>query len=121
MPDSAQVDADLVSPACLDRDARERQRATQVLGANDPRDRFAAAPCTRRHFLAVHRVAANRRVDPPSGLHFAPDEGVVLLFDFAVSKLAGGLLVRPVVLRDDPQASGTAVETKDDSAAALPA
>ena len=101
--DRAQVDADLVGPACLNRDPRERQRAAQVLGANDPRDRFAAASRTRRHFLAVHRVAANRRVDPPSGLYLAPDERVVLLLDFAVAKLAGELLVRRVVLRDDHQ------------------
>jgi len=89
MPDRAQMDADLMGPSCLDRDSRERQGAAQVLGADDPRDRFAAAPRARRHFLAVHRVAANRRVDPPSGLHFAPDERVVLLLDFAVAKLAG--------------------------------
>ena len=40
-----------------------------------------------RHLLPVAGIAADRRVDPPSRLHLAPDERDVLLLDFAIVKL----------------------------------
>ena len=46
--------------------------AAEMFGADDARDRFAAAARARRHLLAIRRVAPDRRVDPASGLHLAP-------------------------------------------------
>ena len=53
--DRAQMHADLMRPAGVDRDLRQRQHAAEVLGADDPRHRLAAAPRARRHLLPVRR------------------------------------------------------------------
>ena len=92
-----------------------------MLGADDPRHRFAAAARARRHLLAVRRIAADRRVDAASGLHHAPDEREVFLLDFAIVKLARQLLVRRVVLGHDHQARRAAVEPMHDAGPLLAA
>ena len=115
MTDGAQVDANLVGPPGQDRDMRQRQGAPKVFGADDPRDRLAAPSGARRHFLAVHRVATDRRVDSASGLHLAPDERDVLFLDLAVVKLPGQLLVSHIVLGDHHDARRAAIETVDDA------
>ena len=87
-----------------------------MLGADDARDRFAAAPRARADiFLRFDRIAADRRVDPPAGLHLAPDQRDVFLLDLALVKLARQLLVRGVVLGDDHQPGGAAVEPVHDA------
>src|SRR5262245_42973679 len=78
--DGAQVNPNLVCAARVDGDACKRERPAEMIRADDPRDRFAAAPdpcavrqgggvpCScpcadRRHLLPVHWIAADRRVD----------------------------------------------------------
>ena len=96
--------------------------APEVLGADDARDRFAAARArARRHLLAVRRIAADRRVDAPPGLHHAPDQRDVFLLDLAVVKLPRQLLVRRVVLGDHHQPGRAAVEAMHDAGPLLAA
>ncbi len=87
MADGAQVDADLVRPAGGDRDLQQRD-ALEVPRPRDARDRAARAARPRRHLLPVLRVAPDRRVDAPPGVHDAPDERDVFLLDFAVAETA---------------------------------
>ncbi len=83
-------------------------------------DRVAAArdAATRRpdrHALAVHGVAADRRVDLAAALGgHAEDERQVLLPHLAGGELRRQGAVRGVVLGDQDQARGPAVETVDD-------
>ena len=124
MADRAQVHADLMRAAGVNRDLRQRQHAAEVLGADDARDRRAAAARARRlrrHLLPVRRIAADRRVDAASGQHLAPDEREVFLLDLAVGELARQLLVRRVVLGDDHQPRRAAVEPMHDARALLAA
>ena len=73
------------------------------------------APRARRHLLAIRRIAADRRVNPAPGLHDAPDQRDVFLLDLAIVKLARQLLMRGVVLGDDHQARGAAIEPVHDA------
>ena len=100
--DPAQVHADLVGASGVDRDLREGD-AFQVLHARDARHGRARPPRARRHFLAVYRVASNRRFDAASRLHDAPDQGEVFLLDLPIVELPGERLVGPIVLRHDDQ------------------
>ena len=115
MADRAQVHANLVRAAGVNRDLRQRQRRVELLGADDARHRLAAAPRARRHLLPVGRIAADRRVDPASRLHHAPDQRDVFLLDLAIVKLPRELLVRGVVLGDDHQPRRAAIEPMHDA------
>ncbi len=87
----------------------------------DPRHRAARPPGAGRHLLPVLRIAADGLVDPPPGLDDAPDERDVFLLDFPVLKLPCQLLVGLIVLGDDHQSRGAAIETMHDSRARLAA
>ncbi len=100
MADRAQMHADLVRAAGMDRDLRQRHRRIEMFGSNDPRHRLAASSRARRHLLSIARIAPDRRVDPSSRLHDAPDERDVFLLDLAIVKLPRELFVRGVVLGD---------------------
>src|SRR5262249_1697352 len=97
MPDGTQMNANLVRAAGVNRDVRQWQDDAELLRLHDSRDGLAAAPCLRRHLLAIHRIASNRRVDAPAGLYLAPDERDVFLFDLAVAKLSREFFMRRVV------------------------
>ena len=118
MADRTQVDANLVRPAGMNRHLCERQRRTEVLGADDARDRGAASPYPQRcgrHLLAVVGIAADWRVDAAAGHHLAPHQRQVLLFDFALVELARQFFVRRVVLGDHHQPRRAAVEPVHDA------
>src|SRR5215471_9034236 len=121
MADCAQMDADLMRASGMNRDVRQREDDAELLGLDDARDRFAAAPGLRRHLLPVARVASDRLVDPSSRLNFSPDERDVFLLDFPIVKLPRQLLVRGVVLRDDHQPRGAPIEPMDDAGPLLSA
>src|SRR5262245_37133984 len=109
MADAAQMDTYLMGTAGVNRNPHQRQHTAEVLGADDASHRLAASPYTRgrrRHLLPVRRIAADRRVDAPTGHHLAPGQRGVFLFDLAVGELARELLVRRVVLRDHHQSRG---------------
>src|SRR4029450_11021000 len=99
--DGAEMDANLVRASRVDGEARQRERPAEMIGAHYPRDRFATASDLRalrrsprgavsprrpdgRHLLAVHRIAADRRVDPAPRHHLAPDHRDVFLLALAV-------------------------------------
>src|SRR5260221_7016703 len=65
MADRAQMNADLMSPARVNGDARQRQYRAELLSVHDSRHRLAAPPGARGHLLAIAWIAADRRVDPP--------------------------------------------------------
>src|SRR5262245_42707361 len=69
MADGAQVDPNLVRAAGLDGDMDQCERAAEMLRACDSRHRFARAPRPGGHFLAVHEIAADRRIDPATRHH----------------------------------------------------
>src|SRR5512139_291661 len=92
-----------------------------MVRACNARHRFARVFGARRHLLAVHRVTANRGVNPSSGLYDPPDERDVFLLDLAIVKLTRELLVRGVVLRDHHHSRRAAVEPVHDAWAALTA
>src|SRR5215475_9043274 len=93
VPDGTEVDANLMRATCVNCDVRERQYDAEFFRLDDPRHCLTAAPCFRRHFLPVYRVAADRRVDAASRLHLSPDERDVLFFDFTIAKLPGEFFV----------------------------
>ena len=114
MADRAQVHADLVRasgvqspPAPASRPAAVALRTIRVTA-----DACASGP--GRHLLPVVRIAADRRVDPPAGLHDVPTQRDVFLLDLAILKLPRQLVVRAVVLRDDHQTRRAAIEPVDD-------
>ena len=115
--DGAQVHADLMRPAGVDRHLAERQ-PRQVMRAGDPGHRLARVLGARRHLLPVRRVAADRRVDAAAGLHHAPHERDVFLLDLAIVELTRQLLVRGVVLGDHHHARRAAIQPVHDARAA---
>ena len=114
MADGAEVHADLMGPAGVDRHLAQRH-ARQMMRAGDARHRAARAACARRHLLPVHRIAADSRIDAAAGLDDAPHERDVFLLDLAIVKLPRQLLVRRVVLGDHHHARRAAVEAMDDA------
>ena len=92
MADGAQVHADLVRPAGVNRHLAQREPG-QVMRARDPRHRVARVLGARRHLLPVGRIASDRRVDAAPGLHDAPDQRDVFLLDLAIVKLTRQLLM----------------------------
>ena len=87
MADRAEVNADLVRAAGGDRDLEQRH-ALEVPREGDARHRAARPARARRHLLPVARIAPDRRVDAPPGLHHAPHERDVFLLDLAVAGTA---------------------------------
>ena len=85
--DGAQMHADLMRTAGGDRDLDERH-ALEVPREGHARHRAARPPRPRRHLLPVLRIAADRLVDAPPGVHDTPDERDVFLLDFAVAETA---------------------------------
>ena len=85
-----------------------------MTGEGDARHRAARAARPRRHLLPVVRIAADRRVDPAPGVDDAPDERHVFLLDLAIVELPRQLLVGPIVLGDDHQSRGPAIEPMHD-------
>src|SRR5688572_4660430 len=115
MADRAEVHANLVCPSRVNGDAGQGQRAAEMLGADDPRDGFAAAPCPCRHLLTVHRISADRLIDAASGLHLAPYEGRIDFFNLSILELSAKLYVGRIVLGDDHQSRRAAVEPVHDA------
>ena len=118
--DGAQMHADLMSTAGGDCDPDERH-SLEVPREGHACHRAARPARAGRHLLPVLRIAPDRLVDAPPGVHDTPDERDVFLLDFAVLKLPRQLLVGLVVLGDDHQSRGAAIETVHDSRARLAA
>ena len=66
-------------------------------------------------FCRCCRIASDRRVDAPPGLHHAPDQRHVLLLDLAIVELPRQLLVGAVVLRHHHQPGRPAIQPVDDA------
>ena len=116
MADRAQVHADLVRAAGVDRHLRERQRRRRTARARTMRVTASRLRRARADiFLRFDRIAADRRVDAPARLHLAPDERDVFLLDLAIVELPRQLLVRRVVLGDDHQPRRAAIEPVHDA------
>ena len=118
MANRAEVDADLMRAAGVNRHLHQRQHPAEVLGADDARHRGPGAAYPRRlgrHLLAVRRIAADRRVDPAAGHHFAPGEREIFLLHLTLGELPRQLFVRPIVLRDDHQARRALVQPVHDA------
>src|SRR5262245_598792 len=97
VPDGIEMDPYLVRPTGVDRDAQERSTGDMARPC-DARDGCPRTAGARRDLLAVDRIASDRHVDDALALlHEAPDKRHVLLFDFAIVKLARQLLMRGVV------------------------
>ena len=88
MADRAQVHANLVRAAGVNRDLRQRQRrpkcSARTMRVTAARLRRARADI----FFRLAGIAADRRVDPAAGLHLAPDERDVFLLDLAIVRTA---------------------------------
>ena len=113
MPERGEVDADLVRPA-RDEVELEQRPAGEPLADAVPGDR---APPVRDdgHPLAVLRVAADRRLDPPDARRHRPlREREVGLADAARLELGHDARLGGVVAGDDDQPGRVAVEAVDD-------
>jgi hypothetical protein len=112
--DGAEMHADLMCAAGVNGHLAQRQsrQVNRFCNAGDGLTRPARA---RGHFLPVHRIPANWRLDAPAGLHDAPDKRDVLLLHFAIVKLARQFLMRRIVFRDDDDARRAAIEPMDDA------
>src|SRR5688572_2761962 len=88
MSDRAEVHTDLVGPARMDREVRERERRPKPLGPHNAGDGLAAAAGLRRHSFPVRRIAADRRIDAAASLDQSPDESDVLFLHLSLAKLA---------------------------------
>src|SRR5262245_41793847 len=115
MADCAQMNANLVGTTRVDRHMSERQRRIQALGAGDPGDGLATAARACRHFFPVRWIAPDWCVDSTAGLHLPPHERDVLLLDLALAKLPSELFMGRVMLGDDHQSRGAAVEAMHDA------
>ena len=114
--DVGQVDADLVGPARL-RLAAHQGEAPEPLDHLVEGHRLLAAVlgAADRHLLAVGRVEADRPLDVVAvALGDARHQRQVFLVDRPLLELGGELAVGQVVLGDEQQARGVAVEPVDD-------
>ena len=119
MADVREVDADLVGAAGL-RLAPDQREAAEPLDDLVERHRGLAAVLRRadRHLLADGRVEADRPLDVVAvALRDAVDQRQVFLVDLALLELQRQPAVGQVVLDDDQQAGGVAVEAVDDARA----
>src|SRR5262245_13018388 len=72
VPDRAEVHANLMSPAGMDRDSGQRQSSAGRFGPDNASHSLPASASARRHLLPVRRIAADRLVDAAAGLDDAP-------------------------------------------------
>ena len=113
--DRGHVDADLVRPAGVDADARQR-RGAEVLRDLVVRRRGLSAARDDRHPLPVGGGAADVRLEMPGGrFRHAGKDREVGLADLARAEGGGETLERGVRLGDDDRAAGVAVEAMDDA------
>jgi hypothetical protein len=119
--DRAEVHANLMRAARMDRDSGQRQPAADRFRFDNARDGLSASPRTCRHFLPVDRIAADRCVDTTAGLDDTPHERRVFLLDLAVAELIGERFVGPIVLGDDHQPGSAAIQAVHNPGSPLPA
>ncbi len=110
MSEMMHVNTDLVCAAAVQRALHETDAAlclqNAIIGS-----RRSTAFLIHRHFFAMNRMPANRRVDRPArSPENAGDEREIDFCDLAIGELAGKLLVRGVVLRHDHRAAGLLIE-----------
>ena len=120
VPDRAQVHANLVRAAGVDRHLAQGQ-AWQRHGAGDARDRVPGMLGAGRHLHPVGGITADCRVDAPPRLHHAPHQRDVLLLDLAIVELARQLLMGGIVLGHDHHAGRAAVQPVHDAGPQLAA
>src|SRR4029450_3783601 len=89
--------------------------------ASDPADGVTRATGAGRHLQAIRGITTDSGLDAPPGLHDPPHERDVLLLDLVVVKLPRELLMRRIVLGDDHQARGPAIEPVHDAGTKLAA
>ena len=97
LSDCAEICANLVSPAGVDRNPAQCH-APEMACPRDPCNGVSRTSGPRRHFLPVNGIATDCGVDSPPGLNDSPHERDMFLFDFAIVKLSRELLVCHVVL-----------------------
>src|ERR1019366_3311416 len=117
VPDAGEVNADLVGASGTDFDCQQGEAAeaaqNAVFGPGG-----ASLGEARGHAGAANGVAGDGAVDAAAvGFDLAVDEREVHLFDLAVCKLGGEVAVRVVVLSDQQDAGGEAVEAVDNAGA----
>jgi hypothetical protein len=113
MPDCAEMHANLVSPAGVDRNAAQCH-AAEMACPRDPCDSLSRTTGPRRHFLPVNGIATDCGLDSPPGLNYSPHESDIFLFDFAIVKLSRELLVCQVVLGNHHHAGRSAIQAMND-------
>jgi hypothetical protein len=97
MSNCAEMHANLVSPAGVDRNPAQCH-APEMACPRDSCNSVSRTSGPRRHFLPVNGIATDCRVNSPPGLDDSPHERDIFLFDFAIVKLSRELLVCQVVL-----------------------
>lgn len=97
MSDCAEMYANLVSPAGVDRNAAQCH-APEMARTRDPCNSVSRTSGPRRHFLPVNGIATDCGLDSPPGLNYSPHKRDIFFFDFAIVKLSRELLVRQIVL-----------------------
>ena len=114
----AQVHADLMGAAGVNRDSGQRQDAAEVLGADDARHRLAASPRARRRGAIFFRFAGSRPIGASMRRPACTSPQTSAMYSFSTSrsaKLARELLVRRVVLGDHHQPRRAAIEPVHDA------
>jgi hypothetical protein len=113
MSDCAEMYANLVSPAGVDRDAAQCH-APEMARPRDPRNSVSRTSGPRRHLLPVNGIATDCGLDSPPGLNYSPHKRDIFLLDFAIVKLSRELLVCQVVLGNHHHARRSAIQAMND-------
>jgi hypothetical protein len=113
MSDCAEMYANLVSPARVDRDAAQCH-APEMARPRDPRNSVSRTSGPRRHLLPVNGIATDCGLDSPPGLNYSPHKRDIFLLDFAIVKLSRELLVCQVVLGNHHHARRSAIQAMND-------
>ena len=99
MSNCAEMHANLVSPARVDRNAAQCH-TPEVARPRNPCNSVSRTSGARRHLLPVNWIATDCGVDSPSSVYYSPHKRDIFFFHFAIVKLSRELLVCHVVLRN---------------------
>ena len=111
--DCAEMYANLVSPASVDRNAAQCH-APEMARPRDPCNSVSRTSGPRRHFLPMNGIATDCGLDSPPGLNYSPHKRDIFFLDFAVVKLSRELVVCQVVLGNHHHARGAAIQAMND-------
>src|SRR5262245_25947795 len=96
MADGAQVHSYLMSAAGVDRHLAQREPG-QMVSTCYSRHGVPGATGARRHLETIGWIPSDCGFDSTSGLHDAPDESDIFLFDLVVMELTRQFVVSGVV------------------------